>query len=122
MDEDFDRINVIPLVDVMLVLLTIVLTTSTFIATGRIPLDLAEARHAAGGTGERVIVTMTLAGIVYVNDRRADDLASTLIGMDRAAPVVVRADGGLALRDFIALADRIKGMGFQQVALEVRRS
>ncbi len=122
MDEDFDRINVIPLVDVMLVLLTIVLTTSTFIATGRIPLDLAEARHAGGGTGERVIVTMTLAGIVYVNDRRADDLASALIGMDRAAPVVVRADGGLALRDFIALADRVKGMGFQQVALEVRRS
>jgi len=121
-DEDFDRINVIPLVDVMLVLLTIVLTTSTFIATGRIPLDLAEARHAGGGTGERVIVTMTLAGIVYVNDRRADDLASALIGMDRAAPVVVRADGGLALRDFIALADRVKGMGFQQVALEVRRS
>ncbi len=122
MDEDFDRINVIPLVDVMLVLLTIVLTTSTFIATGRIPLDLAEARHAGGGTDERVIVTMTLSGIVYVNDRRADDLASALIGMDRAAPVVVRADGGLALRDFIALADRIKGMGFQQVALEVRRS
>ena len=41
MDEkEFDYLNVIPLVDVMLVLLTIVLTTSTFIATGGIKVDL----------------------------------------------------------------------------------
>ena len=33
-EKEFDYINVIPLVDVMLVLLTIVLTTSTFIASG----------------------------------------------------------------------------------------
>ncbi len=44
MDEkEFDYLNVIPLVDVMLVLLTIVLTTSTFIATGGIQVELPEA-------------------------------------------------------------------------------
>ena len=47
MDEkEFDYLNVIPLVDVMLVLLTIVLTTSTFIATGGIQV------------GERVFVVV----------------------------------------------------------------
>ena len=41
MDESgFESINIIPLVDVMLVLLTIVLTTSTFIAVGAIPVEL----------------------------------------------------------------------------------
>ncbi len=35
--------NVIPFVDIMLVLLIIVLTTSSFIATGRIPVNLPEA-------------------------------------------------------------------------------
>lgn len=44
MDEkEFDYLNVIPLVDVMLVLLTIVLTTSTFIATGGIKVELPKA-------------------------------------------------------------------------------
>ena len=44
MDEkEFDYLNVIPLVDVMLVLLTIVLTTSTFIATGGIQVELPKA-------------------------------------------------------------------------------
>ena len=35
MQRDIDQINVIPLVDVMLVLLVIVLTTATFIAADR---------------------------------------------------------------------------------------
>jgi biopolymer transport protein ExbD len=42
-NKEFDYINVIPLVDVMLVLLTIVLTTSTFIAAGQIPISLPKA-------------------------------------------------------------------------------
>ena len=34
----FDSINVVPMIDIMLVLLVIVLTTATFIAKGIIPL------------------------------------------------------------------------------------
>lgn len=44
MDHELNQINVIPLVDVMLVLLVIVLTTATFITTGQIPVNLAKAR------------------------------------------------------------------------------
>ena len=44
MDEkEFDYINVIPFIDIMLVLLTIVLTTSTFIARGAIQIELPKA-------------------------------------------------------------------------------
>ncbi|MGX2040575.1 hypothetical protein ACWJKU_10655 [Methylocaldum sp. MU1018] len=43
MDRDIDQINVIPPVDVMPVLLVIILTTATFIVTGPVPVDLAEA-------------------------------------------------------------------------------
>ena len=46
MDRELDQINVIPLVDVMLVLLVIVLTTATFITTGQIPVNLAKAKEA----------------------------------------------------------------------------
>ncbi|TCS73251.1 biopolymer transport protein ExbD [Sulfuritortus calidifontis] len=121
MDEDIDGINVVPLVDVMLVLLTIVLTTATFIVTGRIPVDLAEARHAGSALERPVVVTLTLHKAIYVNERPVNDLAAALAPVGRATPIVVRADGGLELRAFVELADRIKGMGFDQVALEVRR-
>ena len=45
MQRDIDQINVIPLVDVMLVLLVIVLTTATFISSGQIPVNLAKAKE-----------------------------------------------------------------------------
>lgn len=121
MDEDIDAINVVPLVDVMLVLLTIVLTTATFIATGRIPIDLAEARHAAQRQEAPVVLTLTLHRLLYLNDQPVDDLAGALAATSRKTPVIVRADGSLALKVFIDLVDRVKTMGFQQVSLEVAR-
>lgn len=42
----FDQINVIPFIDIMLVLLVMVLTTATFIKQGIIPVDLPEAKKS----------------------------------------------------------------------------
>ncbi len=125
MDEDIDAINVVPLVDVMLVLLTIVLTTATFIATGRIPVDLAKASQVAPHQDAPVILTLTLHRLLYLNDQPVSDLAGALAdalaNTSRQAPVVVRADGSLALREFVSLVDRVKSLGFTQVSLEVAR-
>lgn len=44
--KKFDQINVIPFIDIMLVLLVMVLTTATFIKQGVIPVDLPEASSA----------------------------------------------------------------------------
>jgi biopolymer transport protein ExbD len=121
MDEDIDAINVVPLVDVMLVLLTIVLTTATFIATGRIPVDLAEARHAPPRQESPLVLTLTMEKRIYLDDRPVADLPGALAATSRASPVLVRADGGLELKAFVDLVDRVKALGFQKVSLEVRR-
>jgi biopolymer transport protein ExbD len=121
MDEDIDAINVVPLVDVMLVLLTIVLTTATFIATGRIPVDLAEARHAPSRQESPLVLTLTMERRIYLDDRPVADLSGALVAASRASPVLVRADGGLELKAFVDLVDRVKALGFQKVSLEVRR-
>ena len=125
MDEEAGGINVVPLVDVMLVLLTIVLTTATFISSGHIPLDLAKATHAAPARTVPAVLSQTLDGRVYLNDRALagtpEALAAALAAFPRATPVVVRADARLALGEFVALADRVKGFGFADVSLEVRR-
>lgn len=122
MDEEINGINVVPLVDVMLVLFTIVLATATFVSAGRIPIDSARAPHAAPARSAPLVLTLTLAGVLYLNDRPTPDLAAALAGQPRTTPVIVRADGGLALREFIALVDRVKALGFTQVSLEVRRA
>ena len=44
--QKYDSINVIPFIDVLLVLLAIVLLTSTFITKGIIPIALPNASNA----------------------------------------------------------------------------
>jgi biopolymer transport protein ExbD len=122
MDEDIDSINVVPLVDVMLVLLTIVLTTATFVVTGRIPVDLAQASQAAPAQPAPVVLTLTSHKVLYLNDERVTELEADLARFERTQPVTVRADGALALTDFVDLVDRVKALGFEKVALEVRRT
>ena len=45
--KKFDTINVVPFIDIMLVLLVIVLITATFVAKGIIPVDLPKSESAA---------------------------------------------------------------------------
>ena len=121
MDEEMDHINIVPLLDIMLVLLTIVLTTATFVANGRIPVDLAKSSAAAPAQAATLVLTMAAARSLYLNDQLVPDLASALADQDRATPVLLRADGKLALQDFVSTVDAIKQQGFAKVNLEVER-
>ena len=57
--KKFDSINVVPFIDIMLVLLVIVLTTASFVARGIIPVDLSEGKSALKLT-EQKIITITI--------------------------------------------------------------
>src|SRR6185503_12929531 len=80
MDRELDQINVIPLVDVMLVLLVIVLTTATFISTGQIPVNLAKAKEAGDRKDVPIVITLNAEGSLFINDRPVtpDGLKETL--------------------------------------------
>ncbi|MCZ7561204.1 MAG: biopolymer transporter ExbD [Burkholderiaceae bacterium] len=121
-DGEIGEINVVPLVGVMLVLLTIVLTTATFVVNGRIPVDLARAGAVEPAQAAPLVLSLTHEQRLYLNDLPVDDLAAALGSQPRSLPIVVRADGRLALSQFVELVDRVKAMGFERVSLEVRRA
>jgi len=124
MEREVDQINVIPLVDIMLVLLVIVLTTATFITTGQIPVNLAKASTASDRQDRPLIVTVTADGRVFVEERsiNEEELDLVLASRPRHSPVLVRADKTTRLERFVGIVDRIRGLGFQQVSLEVTRT
>jgi biopolymer transport protein ExbD len=123
MDRELDQINVIPLVDVMLVLLVIVLTTATFISTGQIPVNLAKAKEAGDRKDVPIVITLNAEGGLFINDRPVtpDGLKDTLRIESRNSAVVVRADKTTLLDRFVSLVDDVRGLGFQHVSLEVVR-
>ena len=124
MDRELNNINVIPLVDVMLVLLVIVLTTATFVTTGQVPVELAKAATAGKRPDKPLIVTVTAEGELFVADRLVADtqLDGTLLAYPRESPVLIRADKVTRLEWFVSVVDRIRSLGFRQVSLEVIRA
>lgn len=123
MERELNQINVIPLVDVMLVLLVIVLTTATFITTGQIPVDLAKAKEAGDRRDVPLVITLTADGHLYMNEQPVSDdgLRILLTPHPKDSPVVVRADRVTMLERFVEVVDEIRGLGFREVSLEVAR-
>lgn len=121
--REFDYINVVPLVDVMLVLLTIVLTTSTFIATGSLPVALPQASRSADAAVRSLTLEVARGGLVYLHSVPValGDLKQALAATDRETPVVIRADRDLALQVFVDLLDVVKNLGFRKVSIQTER-
>ncbi len=119
-EKEFDYINVIPLVDVMLVLLTIVLTTSAFIATGAIPVELPKATKNPAETLKTQTIEINIQGSIYLNACRVtlEDLKSSLQPVPRATPLIIRADRNIRLQSFVDVLDLVKNLAFKRVSLQ----
>ena len=72
MEREFNQINVIPLVDVMLVLLVIVLTTATFISTGQLPVD-SQGKGSRDHKENPLVITLTADGRLFLNDQPVEE-------------------------------------------------
>lgn len=123
MDEKpFESMNVIPFVDIMLVLLTIVLTTSSFIATGRIPVNLPEASASQTDNKSVQVIELGPDGNVVFNGASASPamLKTSLSQLSRETPLMVRADKNIPLQQFIDVVDLLKQLDFTKVAVQTQ--
>ncbi|MDY0301184.1 MAG: biopolymer transporter ExbD [Trichlorobacter sp.] len=121
MDEKpFESMNVIPFVDIMLVLLTIVLTTSSFIATGRIPVNLPQASPDQASTSNAQIIELGPDGEIVFNGNVATPAAlkTVLEPISKETPLMVRADRNIPLQQFIDVVDVLKQLNFTRVAVQ----
>src|ERR1700680_3508716 len=119
------EINVVPLVDVMLVLLIIFMVTAPMIQRG-IDVSLPVARRANQIEGERIFITVPVAyrdnGIVYLGrDPVRKDVLQERVRqkMETLADkqVYLSGDRGLLLGDLMDVFDRLKGAGVEKVGL-----
>jgi biopolymer transport protein ExbD len=119
-EKEFDYINMIPFIDVMLVLLAIVLTTGTFAATGIIPVELPRAagKHE-GATVTQLVVIDKQGGIFYQG--KAITLQAfkiSIADIPKHTSFLIRADKDIPLQSFVAILDLIKTTGFKRVSLQ----
>ena len=123
-DKQIDTLNMIPFIDIMLVLFTIVLTTSSFIASGRIPVQLPQATLSESDSDIPQIIEIDAQGLIYYegNAVSAEQLQSQIANLKSDTSFLLRADKKVQLQRFVDVADVLKQLHFKRVAVQVEAS
>jgi biopolymer transport protein TolR len=123
------EINVVPLVDVMLVLLIIFMVAAPMMQKG-FDVNLPVARRSAPMESERLFVNVPLAyrqtHIVYLGDDpiRVEILNERVRQALLNHPqkdVFLRGDGGVQLQDLMDVMDKLKEAGVEKVGIVAKR-
>ena len=120
----FDQINVIPFIDVMLVLLAIVLTTATFVAQGTIPVNLPISQSATQLRDQKPVeITIDEQGIYFINSEpvHSDILEHRLKQLSLDTSLLLRIDTKADFGSFVFLADKLKSLGLKKVSIVTRK-
>jgi len=119
------EINVVPLVDVMLVLLIIFMVTAPMIQRG-IDVNLPVSRRAQQITGERLEVTVPITfrddkklylGPEKMDTVRLQELVRQKIEFRSDKDVFLRGDRGVQLGELVEVTDLLKAVGVVHVGL-----
>ena len=121
-NSTISQINVVPLVDVMLVLLVIFMVTAPILQQG-VSVELPQAKAGAlSGEEEQFVVSIDKKGTIFLNDNTIAlaELGPKLEAVMRLKPekqVFLRADRGVAYGEVVQVMAAVKGAGVQSLGM-----
>lgn len=120
-----DSINIVPFIDIMLVLLVIVLTSATFIAQGKIPIAIPKAQGSETIKEElkSVEITINAQGEYFLDKNQAslEVIKEALLKMPKDTPILLRGDQKSYFEKFIALVGMLNEIGRVNVDIQVEQ-
>ncbi|MFQ5936655.1 MAG: protein TolR [Acidiferrobacterales bacterium] len=117
------EINVVPYIDVMLVLLVIFMITAPLLSTGvKVELPQAAAKPVESKDTETLIVTITRKGKYYLDDREITPKAlrkrvGTILRLRPRTPVLVRGDRRVPYGEVVKAMTLLQAAGAPSVGL-----
>ncbi|WP_243140654.1 TonB system transport protein ExbD [Pelistega ratti] len=119
--KKFDEINIIPFIDIMLVLLAIVLITASFISQGKIQVNVPKASSTVAFKSDDLakLLTVTDKGEIFFNDKPIDieSLEKEIASWDKAQKVTLKVDASATFQDFVTLTDIMAKNDIKNVAI-----
>lgn len=124
--DDEPEINLVPLIDVILVLIIFFVITTTFDARSILRLELPRATGEPAPANTRALSVLVNAnGDYFVEDREVlrsdtESLKATLAevaGSDRDRPVLLRADARTPHQAVVTAYDALGQLGFRRVLI-----
>ncbi|RDU53553.1 TonB system transport protein ExbD [Helicobacter sp. MIT 00-7814] len=115
-----DGLNVIPLIDVMLVLLAIVLSVSTFIVQGQIKVDLPSSQSQSVPTDSptKLLAINEQCEIFFENELvNMEVLREKIFALDPKTMLKLEVDKNARFDVFVQVADILKEKGHENVSI-----
>ncbi|ABB44281.1 Biopolymer transport protein ExbD/TolR [Sulfurimonas denitrificans DSM 1251] len=119
----YEGINVVPFIDVLLVLLAIVFVISNFIALGKIDVKLptSSTKEAIKDVKHNIVITENSE--LYVNDALVDreEFKRRLFEFSKDDVITIVSDKKALYEDFIFVVDVLKERGLEKISMATKR-
>ncbi|MBL4636595.1 MAG: biopolymer transporter ExbD [Kofleriaceae bacterium] len=125
-EEVIASINIVPFVDIVLVLLIIFMITSSAISRASIRVDLPTAASAGSAVASTLNIVLTAEGDIFLNGKPTTHQAlGTYVARaswkDKDLQAVISADTSINYGRVIKIIDVVKSNGVKSFALNIER-
>lgn len=122
--ERFDKMNVVPFIDIVLVLLVIILATSTFVKNQSINVDLPTASSKKSEEKKNIQIAVDKEG-VYSYEKEIltlDLIKEKLMKLDPKKDLIsLRMDKSSEFQYFVDVIDILKTKGFENISIITKK-
>ena len=118
-----DGLNIVPFIDVMLVLLAIVLSVSTFIAQGQIKVELPYASQNEQTQEQKpIVITIDDKNAIYFDDKQVEiaSLKEQIAKIDNKTLIQLKSDKDSKFETFIQIVDILKEKGHENFGISTK--
>lgn len=124
--KKIDSLNLVPFIDIVLVLLVIVLTSATFISRSHIDIDIPKVDNANSNTSkidnEDTIITINKNGEFFINDKIFDiaNLESFISRLPKDSSIVINGDKESNFDSFVTVMNMLQKLEYQNLFVLVQ--
>ena len=122
--ERFDKMNVVPFIDIVLVLLVIVLATASFVQNKTIKIDLPAASSKKSEEKKSVVIAIDKEGKYFYNKNPVTfEVLKTKLGtlQPKKDIISLHTDKLTPFDYFVKVIDVMKARGFENISIVTKQ-
>ncbi|PAF41700.1 biopolymer transporter ExbD [Helicobacter sp. 11S03491-1] len=124
--KKMDSMNLVPFIDIMLVLLVIVLTTASFVSTSKLPINIPKVDENSSQAQKvldkkQVHIAINNHGKYYLDNKEVsfDTLKNKINSYPKDTPVVLEGDKDSDLDSFVKIVDLLQKNDLKEIYILV---
>lgn len=126
-DDSISEINVVPLVDIILVVLIIFMVTAPMIMKPSINVNLPKAASGDKSTPSQLSIAIAAGGVLNLNGATADEnaiqtKAQEEVGKNPEIQAIISADKDVPHGTVVHIIDVVKTAGVKKFAISIEKS